>query len=331
MRRQCALLMALLVLACIQAVGVRADHGDAGVITAQFENDSFANSDRQFTHGMRIAYMGPENHVPDWAKQLAELAPPFDASRSTRAVYALSQSIFTPSDISSRTRITDDRPYAGWLNFSIGLTSVSPRFLDNLDIGIGVVGPASYAEDVQKSWHKWFGFQRPQGWSNQLGNEPTIQINFERSWRALWKTFGFGGLGADVTPHIGGSIGNVLTQGATGLTLRIGDDLPNDYGPPRIRPSLPGSDYFDTRDMFSWYVFAGAEARAVARNIFLDGNSFRDSHSVEKNHFVADFQAGVAVIVRGVRFAYTQVFRTREFKTQDAPEQFGAVSISVKF
>lgn len=30
------------------------------------------------------------------------------------------------------------------------------------------------------------------------------------------------------------------------------------------------------------YVFAGAEGRGVASNIFLDGNTFEDSHTVDR-------------------------------------------------
>src|SRR3546814_17784538 len=101
-------------------------------------------------------------------------------------------------------------------------------------------------------------------------------------------------LGVDVTPHLGAALGNVYTYGAGGLTLRFGEDLPDDYGPPRIRPALPGSDYFRPTDDFGWYFFAGAEGRIVARNIFLDGNTFKDSHSVDKRPLVADLQAGLA-------------------------------------
>ncbi len=308
--------------------------GDGGILTAQFENDAFANSDHQFTHGTRIAYMGPKGSVPDWAKRLADLAPPFDAARSTRVVYSVSQSIFTPNDITTKALIHDDRPYAGWLNFSVGLVAVGDNFLDNLELNLGVVGPASFAEDVQKTWHEWFNFRRPRGWRNQLRNEPTIQVNFERKWRALWRRFGLAGLAGlegDATPHAGINLGNALTQAATGLTLRLGRRLPDDYGPPRIRPSVPGSDYFDSRHGFGWYVFAGLEGRAVARNIFLDGNNFRSSHSIDKKNFVADLQAGIAFIIGPVRIAYTQVFRTKEFDAQDAPQQFGAVSLSVSF
>lgn len=65
--------------------------------------------------------------------------------------------------------------------------------------------------------------------------------------------------------------------------LRLGQRLPLDYGPPRIQPSLPGSGFFvPPQDRFGWYLFAGVEGRAVARNIFLDGNTFRDSRSVDK-------------------------------------------------
>src|SRR3546814_8870959 len=105
-------------------------------------------------------------------------------------------------------------------------------------------------------------------------------------------------LGVDVTPHLGAALGNVYTYGAGGLTLRFGEDLPDDYGPPRIRPALPGSDYFRPTDDFGWYFFAGAEGRIVARNIFLDGNTFKDSHSVDKRPLVADLQAGIAVNLR---------------------------------
>src|SRR3546814_4428144 len=105
-------------------------------------------------------------------------------------------------------------------------------------------------------------------------------------------------LGVDLTPHIGGALGNVYTYGAGGVTLRLGEDLPSDYGPPRLRPALPGSDYFRPSDWFGWYLFVGAEGRLMVRNIFLDGNTFEDSHSVDKYPLVFDLQAGIAVDLR---------------------------------
>lgn len=141
----------------------------------------------------------------------------------------------------------------------------------------------------------------------------------------------FYGLGYDVVPHFGGGFGNVFTYAVAGLTLRIGPDLKEDFGPPRIRPSLPGGGFFRSKRGFNWYVFAGAEGRAVLHNIFLDGNIFSSSHWVDKEIWVGDLQAGLAVQVDRVRLSYTQIFRTREFKEQESADSFGTLSISYQF
>jgi len=69
----------------------------------------------------------------------------------------------------------------------------------------------------------------------------------------------------------------------------------------------------------------------VGRDIFLDGNSFSDGPSVEKNHLVGDVQAGFVVNYNPVRIGYTYVFRTEQFENQGGEHIFGAVSISVRF
>lgn len=301
------------------------------IFTGQFANDLFGNTDQHFTHGMRFAAMSPSGRdsIPGWVVDLADNIPFFNISARRHVVFSVGQSMFTPDDISATQLIRDDRPYAGWLYGGVGLVSVSGKRLDNLELNLGVVGPASFAEDVQTTWHKWFDFQSPNGWDNQLKNEPGFVLNYERKWRHV-RPAGLFGLDVGMTPHVGGSIGNVLTQASGGITFRIGGNLADrpDFGPPRIRPSLPGSDYFARGRGISWYLFFGGEARGVARNIFLDGNTFTDSHSVNKKILVGDVQAGIAVMTGRLRVAYTQVYRTREFEGQDAPDFFGAFSVS---
>lgn len=82
---------------------------------------------------------------------------------------------------------------------------------------------------------------------------------------------------------------------------------------------------------FGWYAFAGIEGRAVARNIFLDGNTFADSRSVDKEPLVGDLQFGIVLDWSDVRLSYTHVYRTREFRTQESSDDFGAFSVSAKF
>ena len=91
----------------------------------------------------------------------------------------------------------------------------------------------------------------------------------------------------------------------------------------RIRPASPGSQSFEPPDSprsFRWYLFAGFETRLVGRNIFLDGNTFRSSHSVEKNPVVTDLRLGIAtVLFDKVRLTYTDNVQTYDLNIPTWP------------
>ena len=102
--------------------------------------------------------------VPQWVVDGASYFPLFAPAGKKWAVFSLGQSIFTPEDLAATALLRDERPYAGWLYGGVGFVSVSDERLDNIELNVGMVGGASFAEDVQKTWHKWFDFQRPNGW-----------------------------------------------------------------------------------------------------------------------------------------------------------------------
>ncbi|MFY7961674.1 MAG: lipid A deacylase LpxR family protein [Elsteraceae bacterium] len=304
---------------------------ERGVLSFSYENDIFSNTDRHYTNGVRASYLTSESAMPYWLRSAIASLPLFPENGKNRVGFALGQSMFTPENTKLSNPNPRDRPYAGWLYGSFGVVSEVKNRLDLFDIEIGVVGPSSLADTTQKFVHRSItGSQDPKGWDRQLHDEPGVIITYQRKWRGLYERT-VNGLGVDVTPYVGGNLGNVLTQAVGGATLRIGYDLPADYGPPRIRPSLTGADYFLPQHDFGFYFFAGAEGRAVARNIFLDGNSFRDSRHVEKLPFVGDIQYGVAMTIGDWRVAYTQVAALREFKGQKAGDSFGSFSISTRF
>ncbi len=304
---------------------------DRGSFSFVVENDMFTGADRHYTSGVHASWLSPEDDLPGFGRWLARNLPMLAPEGRKRIGYAIGQSMFTPDEIERRDLIPEDRPYAGWLFGEIGITSETAGRLDSAVLSVGVVGPASGAEFAQRTWHRWIGSGDPNGWSHQLKNEPTVNLMLDRQWRYLW-TFRTLGYDADVTPHVGGALGNVFTHAATGATLRFGRSLEDDFGgPPRVRPSLPGAAHFTPRDRFGWYVFAGFEGRAVARNVFLDGNTFRSSHSVNKRPLVADLQAGLALVFPRFRVTYTYVHRTEEFYGQGAPDRFAALSLTARF
>jgi hypothetical protein len=298
-----------------------------------FENDLFYNSDHDYTNGTELSYTTAPDETPDWAIQTAHLLPFFsDDTNTVRTRYALGQAMFTPNDITLVNPPLTDRPYAGFLFGAMGVTGESRDSFDQVQVTLGIVGPAAMTEETQKFFHAIFNGRKPQGWHYQLRDEPGLVIQYERTLKTVHHA-PLLGLEVDVEPHFGGAIGNVWDYLNAGAMARIGFNIPEDYGPMRIQPSMPGSDYFEPQanaDLGA-YLFAGVEGRAVARNLFLDGNSFETSRSVSKRNFVGDLVLGAAVTFDFARLAFTHVVRTREYKTQGGDDQYGAVDLTLRF
>lgn len=305
---------------------------EVGIFSFVLENDLFADTDRRYTNGFRFTYMTPKGGEPDWLREAALRLPAFDGNSDIRVEYAFGQNMYTASDKLLRDPPRDDRPYAGWLYGSVGVVARTGRVLDQASLSLGVVGPAAMAHETQDVIHRIVNSPLANGWDTQLENEPTLQFTYQRSWQSPEFDLPLG-FTVDATPHAGFALGNVFTYANTGAMLRFGQNLPTDYGPLRVQPSLPGSGYFEPsrRGSIGWYLFAGVDGRATAHNIFLDGNTFRDSRSVDREVFVGDAQFGFAVVLDGVRFAYTYVLRTREYRSQADADEFGVVSVSFRF
>jgi lipid A 3-O-deacylase len=310
------------------AVPIR-EEDDKGIFNIVVENDTFAGADRDYTNGIRLSWLSSEENMPQWTRSVAH-ALPLASDGHKRISLAAGQSMFAPDDLKSQNVVTDQHPYGGWLYGSVGMVSDTGTTLDNVVLTLGMVGPSSYAEQSQKFVHHVVGAEQPQGWDNQIKNEPGVVLTYERKWRGMYEATPFG-IGADITPHLGVNLGNVNTDASVGATFRLGYDLPADYGPPRIRPSLPGSDFFVPTKTFGGYLFTTLGERVVGRNIFLDGNSFRDSVSVDKEIFVSSAQVGAAMTYGQTRLSYTQVFTSKEYETQKNASVFGAITLSSRF
>ena len=301
-------------------------------LSGVLENDLFAGTDRHYTNGVLMSALSPQDETlglpPDWWRVL----PGHKAAAKRRIGMHLGQSMFTPDPITVAAPLPNDRPYAAWLHGGISLVSESRRELRQLSLDLGVVGPVAMGEEAQSFVHDVIGSDEPQGWDNQLGNEPTLTLSYDHRWQnVLQLRPEAGGLGIDMMPHVSAALGNALTYAGAGATFRFGDDLPNDFGPLSIRPGSMGSALYRPQGGFSWYLFAGAEARAVARNIFLDGNSFQDSPSVSKKPLVGDLTLGASVAYDSVRLTYSYVMRSKEFDGQGAVDKFASLTLTLKF
>lgn len=321
------------------------DKRQAHTFSFYFENDLFTGSDRHYTNGVKLTWISPDlpafaeyGPLPEsWLPYIDYLPFVNRPGFQRNVAFFIGQNMYTPEEIERAALITDDRPYAGWTYAGVSFHSKNQKILDTVELQAGIVGPASQAEPIQKFVHRVVNSPKPRGWDHQLRNEPGLAIIFERKLR-LFSKESVGGWGADGIPFAGLSLGNIQTYANAGIEFRVGLRLPRDFGSSLIRPagdtSAPAAQddpRLAGRESLGWHLFGSANGRAVARDIFLDGNTFRDSHSVGKKYFVLDLAAGLCVTAGRFKFTYAYAVRTKEFKDQRRHDSFGAVSVSFTY
>lgn len=302
--------------------------------TVELENDSLGgNSDRHYTNGVRFTYFDVLGKPPAWAEALDRALPFFTVTDKTGVFYSFGQNLYTPDDIRQVNPPAGQRPYAGFMYGSAGFTTLVDNHVDTYELTAGIVGPSALGRQTQKLVHEALNVGKPMGWKgHQLHDELALGLSYQRRYpEALsWQPRGWY-LG--VEPHYGFTVGNVYDYANAGFMVRFGPESARFQDtPPMVRPGISGSGFFaHPGHDFSWYLFAGVDGRAVARNIFLDGNTFRDSPHVEKRVLVADKVAGLATAWGPVRVTYSLNQRTREYRGQPKEDVFGAVSLGFRF
>lgn len=325
------------------------DSAGVEAVLVTIENDKFfAGSDRHYTQGLRVQ-LGSHRDVNGEFERRVDFflrrLPWHAALEDAKATFAFGQDIFTPTDTETAALIPTDRPYAAWLYLAAGYHAIitpgprpgRPALFNkrsfSAEITYGIVGAGALGEQAQNGWHDVINVPHSQGWHNQLRSEPGL--NFAADWRYRWRR---GHL--DVIPRLSLALGNIHTHFAVGAALRLGFNLPEDFGADLIRPAGAAAGNAPAR--FGANIFVSGEARAVARNIFLDGNSWKASHSVDKRPVVGDLNAGFTLHgpsgwltrwtgARGWLLTYAQNYRTKEFHGQPKRDVFGSVSFGLLY
>lgn len=280
------------------------------------------NTDRHYTHGTKLVYVTQ----PDW-QWLDEFSTWYFGDETkpveTAVGYFLGQDIYTPSHIddpSSRPSI--DRVYAGWLYTGMFAQRATDDMLDHFELSVGVIGPSSLADQAQEKIHKWFHGVRPNGWENQLGDEPAIDITFLRQQRfteGLLKPTD----STDVIADYGFTVGSVNRFAQAGITGRWGFNLGNTFGPGRL--SIPAGVSLLRKDTTSQsgYLFARVGAKAVQYNRFLSG--------VDAEPFIGELQVGVVYQYKHFDISYSQTHMTQEYEGQTGIDSYGTLAVSWLF
>ncbi|PCI37214.1 MAG: hypothetical protein COB46_13795 [Rhodospirillaceae bacterium] len=320
----------------------------ADAVLFQLDNDKVVDTDRHYTNGVRFAYTPtPDKDKPSQlqitGQALARFAY-FKEPHQLRTGWSFGQEMYTPEDVETYTPDPTDRPYAGWTYFGITMQNNIPASTlatgffagldrqDTMELDIGWIGPKAKAGQVQNSIHRMLNVPVSHGWRSQIKDElgllgtRTIKLRTKQT-----DLFGFKG---DSIIHTTAHLGNVKTSLSGGMTIRFGGNLKEDFGPVYGTFAVPQK----APKHLTWSTFLGFEGKAVARDIFLDGNTFKDGPDVKKKPLVLEARLGISshipfnnIYIKGVRLSLSMVNRTREFKAQDKSDRYGSVQASFNF
>lgn len=277
-------------------------------------NDWFSTggkSDRNFTQGLELIWdtKDDENTLTKVSSYLPSFSP--NSPEADTSTLTLGQKIYTPDDLKATELQVDDNPYAGWLYGEITRHSQVEEVQMDTSLSLGVVGPASYGREVQTWFHKLCNCQNPNGWDNQLDNEPAVMLIHNRRWiddedNLFWLLYW------EQSSEVEFRAGNVHTDFTYAKNFKVGTSLdPHEKG-------------------FNCYAFTRMGATTIARNIFYDGNTVSDSHSVDTNPLVGFFVPGIHLQYNSFGVDIAFVNRTNDYEEQKGNFQsFGMITIGI--
>ena len=245
---------------------------------------------------------------------------------------AITQEMYAPKDRFSPIPKAHDHPYGGALYARFFAFNRSAYVFESLGIDLGLVGKAALAKQTQDFIHDLTNNARLAGWDTQLRNEFIANLSYGIS-ASIPQVLRYSAHWLDLMPQFSLALGNARIHAQTSLLLRLGYHLYANNAPYLINSGFitPPST---NSSSFSFYGFAGAGARVVGRNIFLQGNTFAPHfatpHSIDVLPIVGEFVWGLALEYRRFFCSYAVVHRSKEFATQDGFVSFAGITLGSK-
>ena len=303
--------------------------------TFTFENDLFVGDDNGYTNGMGITFgKGPfkefnNENLPNWLHWLAKDLYISTMKNKQRGVaHMFFQRMQTPEDLTKTELIVDDLPYAGLLAWQGTLYAWDDRVSDQLSLYLGAVGPITLAEQTQTFIHGKTGAAEPKGWDNQIENEPIFKVEVQRVW-SLYRSAGKGKQ-FDILGLWGAGIGNLESATKAGLAIRWGTNLQYSFPTFGLQADRQVNPLALTPDN-DFYLFLGARAGVVFNDILIDGNTFKDSHSVPLEHNQDQVSTGVVWSIGRNAFSFQISSLSSRTEITNEREEFGALSYTHRF
>ncbi|MGQ0766988.1 MAG: lipid A-modifier LpxR family protein [Gemmatimonadota bacterium] len=334
------------------------------------ENDAFGGiSDSGYTNGFRLGW-----DFATWSPRLHRLARlstgawlldalPFvriaDAPTACTPLgghtrrpcgtvgFAITETMYTPSDLSDTTLQANDRPYAGLLFASGTLNYVERYWQASSEFVVGVLGPWSQSESTQNLAHwTWSpNSVKPRGWRNQLrnslqyglinsysGRHPKMEWCRDSQCNGLYSE----GRTLDLTPRAELVATTYMQRASIGGVLRAGNRFPDVLSVSRISTTAARGGGSGSDSQVWWNGFVAYDARAVHHSAFISGTSedrgnggWRDRSLIDETGRVTEFAFGGSIGAKGTSVTFQIIKRSSEYEPGGGSHRFGALSVSL--
>ncbi len=286
-----------------------------------FENDMFGTfTDSQYSSGEKFSTLF---HVKEPTNFMYDFLYAGDKEYDIFTTISIGNQIYTPDDLTATELQENQRPYGGWTYLEMGMHKSTSDTLNSLQLKVGMIGPSSHSEEIQTVIHELVNAGLPMGWDHQLDDE--LGVNFTYSYKLRYSPKPvMGWVESAFIPYGEVDLGNVSTQASLGMFMRVGYNIPQDFGLSTLdnagEANIPvyGKSRVNIEKDWSVSFNLALSGSAVARDIFLDGNTFSDSHSIEKNNFVAYLATGISVRYKSLMVDFMNTTNTAKYDGEGA-------------
>jgi len=284
----------------------------------ELDNDMLFSTDSYYTAGVGLSYTHKNLHrtPAQW------LLKPKTEDALTFTGFSLHQRIFTPYSIIYPEAIENDQPYSAYIlatNYSVLVNSSKSLKISN-EIGIGVMGPAAFGEEVQTFVHKIVGSPIPLGWEKQLQNTFLLDYRIR-----IEKGFGTNWTAKHLIPFIGGEFGTLTNRVQIGMMVKFGN---------KLNYLKPKQNLEELKKKFIWeWVFA-ANLQGVFYDATLQGSMFTEDPNAlnksETNSYQYQLRTGINFYYHNFTLRYMFNFNSATFNSA-VYHRFGGINIGYSF
>lgn len=240
--------------------------------------------------------------------------------------FELGQKIFSPLIRETKTPADIDRAYCGYLYLSYAQTQfLKKNRVLQLNGSLGLVGPASWGEGLQNTYHEWLRFAKFTGWKYQIENALGVDIGATYA-SSLATTKGI-----KLMPVMQVNLGTTYTNAKLGVMIVWGAFEKNAQSALwNARVSTKEEKRIRQHEFFGYFY---PQIIAQAYNATLQGGVFNNGTTeVTQNPSSFMYQQTLGVCYASGRFTgrVEYVYQSKETPSQTKSHRYGSFQIAYR-